>query len=137
MSDGPLPGAEVAPPEADSIGELLRRLLEDVVHLVRTELRLARAEVGAGAAAAAGGAGMIVGGIVFVSAALICLTVALVAWLSTWLGVPGAALAVAAGTAVLGMVLILLGVNAVKKIDLAPRRTVANVKRDVQALKGE
>lgn len=123
--------------EPDSIGELFRRLLEDVVHLVRTELRLARAELAGAAGPAMGGLALIIGGVVFASAALLCLVGALVAWLATFLGVTGAALASAAILGVLAAILVGIGLGAIRKTELAPRRAVANVKRDVQALKGE
>lgn len=139
MSDDPdvfaKPGASSGTDEP-STGELMSRLSQDVSQLVRDELRLAQLEVTAKAKNAGIGAGMFgVAGIlalygvgVLIATAVLALALAVSAWLAAL--IVGVVLLAAAGVAAL------LGRNRV--VDAAPpvpERAVANLKRDVDAVR--
>ncbi len=121
----------------DSLGQLTVRLVDDVVHLVRTELRLARTEMQEGISQALIAVGAVAAGGMIASLALLCLLVAGIAALAKSVGIVAAALIVAAIVAVVGAILIFVGIGMLKKIELAPKRMVANLKRDVETLKGD
>lgn len=123
--------------ERESIADLFRRLIDDVVGLVRTELQLARAEVGANIGQAAGGVGAIAIGGMLALVATSCLLVATIAWLAEIVGLVAAALIVAAVLAIGAAVLIMTGIGRLKRIDLAPKRAAANLHRSVEMLKGD
>lgn len=123
--------------QRESIADLFRRLIDDIVGLVRTELQLARAEVGVSIGRAASGvAAVAVGGMLALTATS-CLLVATIAWLAEHVGLVAAALIVAAVLAVAAGVLIVIGLGRLKHIDLAPKRSAANLQRSVDMLKGD
>ncbi len=134
MTDGAPP--QPAPAARDSIGDLLRRLVDDMILLVRSELRLAGGEIRQKAAGAAGSVGAIVAGATLLSLATLCLVGAAVAWLAERVGLVPAALIVAAATAGVGALLIIVGIGRLRTTDLAPQRAVANLKRSVGTLTG-
>ena len=68
---------------------------------------------------------------------MLCLLGAVVAWLAQSVGIVAAALIVAAGAIVVGGGLIAFGIGRLKQFELAPKRTVANLKRDAETLKGD
>ena len=120
-----------------SIGELLRRLVDDLLNLVRSELRLAGGEVRANLAGALGSLGAIVVGGLLISVAMLCLLGAGVAFLAQSVGIVAAALIVAGGATLLGAILIIAGIAKLKATELVPRRAVANLRRDAETLKGD
>lgn len=124
-------------PERQSIAGLLKRLGDEFVALIRSELRLASGEVSANLAEAIGGLIAIGVGVVLVMAAMLCLLGAIVAFVSQFVGLVAAALIVAAVTMILGGIAIFVGAARLKATDLAPRRAVANLRRDVGTLKGD
>ena len=124
------------PENNSSIGELLRQLVEDVGHLFRTELRLAQAEVRSNISGLKGGITAIAVGGVFLLVAMFTLVGAFVGWLTPYVGAGWAAFIVAVVLAVAGMIAISVGSNKLKVTNLAPQRTVASIKQDAQALKG-
>ena len=124
-------------PRAGSLGDLLTRLVEDVVVLIRAELRLASSEMRGKAAAAGGSVIAIAAGFMLVSVAMVCLLAAGIAFLALYIGIVAAALVFAGVTALIGGILILGGINKVKNLDLAPRRSIAMLKRSAETLKGE
>lgn len=122
--------------EGRSVGELLRDLLGDVSDLIRQEMRLARTEaqdkIGQMVTAIVS---MVAGGLIGF-AALIVLLDALVyglteAGLERW----AAALIVGVVVAIVGFVLVRKGQNDLSAANLAPERTAANVRRDVNLVK--
>lgn len=134
--EGDVP-AYVAEVRRDSLGELLRRLLDDVVYLVRSEFQLARSEMRDSVASAMGGLGALAAGGAVMIIAGFCLVGGIVALLATSVGIVAASFIVAAVATVIGALLILFGINRLKQVDFAPGRTVSSLKRSAEALKGD
>jgi putative superfamily III holin-X len=120
-----------------SIGELFGQLTQDMTLLVRQEIQLARSEMGEKLtrfatnlmAVAAGGFVAYVGGLALVAALI--LAVHDLANISLAVS----ALIVGAVFAIAGYVMLKRGLNELKRVDIAPRRTVENIKDDVQSIK--
>ena len=121
----------------ESIGALVRRLVDEMVYLVRSEFRLARSEMRASAISASGSLAAMAVGAMLISVALFCLLAGVVAWLAQSVGVVAAAFIVAGVSAVFGGVLIAVGIARLKSIDFAPARAVANLKRSAETFKGD
>ena len=132
-----MPPAQLAAPEPLSISELLRRLIEDIGYLFRTELRLARSEFHANLAAAKSGAAAIAVGGIFLTGSLLAFLAAAVGFLAPYFGVGWAAMIVGGASLLLGFILIAVGGSAIGKANFAPTRAVARLKRDAKALQGE
>lgn len=120
-----------------SIGDLLRSLIDDIVVLIRAEMGVAGGEIRDNLADAVGSLAAVAVGMMFLSVATLCLLGAGVAALAQYTGLVAAALIVAAFASVVAGALILIGIGRLKKVDLAPRRAVANLKRDMETLKGD
>ena len=128
---------ETKPPKRASIGDLLRQLVDDIIDLVRTELKLARAEVtDSMRKSAVSLAAIAVGGMLAMVAAT-CLLIALIVWLSTKVGLLMATLLVAGVSGAGAAVLIAGGIAKLQQTDLAPKRATANLKRHAEKLKGD
>ena len=118
-----------------SIGELLGRLSEQGARLVHAEIELAKAEVAARAQAAGIGAGLFAGAALFgffavatlIATAIMGLANAVAPWL--------AGLIVSLVLLALTAALALVGRYKLKAGATKPNRTVANVKKDVDAVK--
>lgn len=124
------------PQDQPSIGDLLRRLVEDTQHLFRTEIRLAKSEFRSNIAAAARGAvGIAVGGVLLLGA-IFTLLGAAVAFLSPLVGAGFAGLIVAGAAALIGGILVALGARKLSASSFAPDKTVASLRHDAAALKG-
>ena len=131
-------GVDVTKPaERESIAALLRRLIEEVSALIRMELRLARSELGASVKAAISGVVAIALGGVLAMIAMTCLLVATIVWLADHIGLLAAVLSVGGVLAVIAAILIFVGVGRLQRLDLAPKRTIANLKGDAEILKGD
>lgn len=120
-----------------SLADLVRTLVADIGHLLRTELRLARSEVRSNVKAAAGGAIAVGAGIVLMLGAVFTLLAALVGWLTPQFGAGLAALIVGLGTAVVAMILIVVGGRRLSPTELMPDRSAASVREGVEVLKGD
>ena len=120
--------------EDRSIGELFGQLSQDMTLLFRQELQLARAELSEKIShgnhnrfsVLAGGFVVYVGALALVAALILGLHE--VAEISPWVS----ALIVGAIFAVAGYVMLNRGLKELKRVDLAPRRTVETLKDDVQ-----
>jgi putative superfamily III holin-X len=120
--------------EDRSIGELFGQLSQDMTLLFRQELQLARAEMSEKisqvtsnlVSVVAGGFVAYVGALALVAALILGLHEA--AEISPWVS----ALIVGAIFAVAGYVMLNRGLKELKRVDLAPRRTVETLKDDVQ-----
>jgi hypothetical protein len=120
--------------EDRSIGELFGQLSQDMTLLFRQEVQLARAEMsekisqvtGNLVSVVAGGFVAYVGALALVAALILGLHEA--ADISPWVS----ALIVGAIFAVAGYVMLNRGLKELKRVDLAPRRTVETLKDDVQ-----
>lgn len=126
----------MAAPQDRTTGTLLGDAARQIGDLVRGEVELARAEVEQKLRRAVGGLVMIGAAAVLSIVALSLLCDALVAWLVSAGVAPGwAALIVAAGAAVLALILALVGRKAVAPSGLYPRRTAQNIRRDAEQIK--
>jgi hypothetical protein len=117
-----------------SIGELFGQLSQDMTLLVRQEIQLARTEMSDKlsrfttnlTAVLSGGFVAYLGGLALVAALI--LAIRDLANISLALS----ALIVGAVLAIVGYVMLQKGVKELKRVDLAPRRTVETLKDDVQ-----
>jgi len=120
--------------EDRSIGELFGQLSQDMTLLFRQELQLARAELSEKisqvtsnlVSVVAGGFVVYVGTLALVTALILGLHEAVE--VSPWVS----ALIVGVIFAVAGYVMLNRGLKELKRVDLAPRRTVESLKDDVQ-----
>ena len=123
-------------PEARSIGELLRDLASDSASLVQQEFALARAEAEAKLHQMIMAAiELLVGALVGFAALIILLDAGVYslaeAGLQRWL----AALIVGGVVAVIGFLLVRKGQNDLAATRLAPERTAANLRKDLDLVK--
>lgn len=120
--------------ESQSAFGLLRRLTDELSRLLRQELALAVAEIsrsmrvmlGAAASVAVGGAVLFMGLLAMLAAAVLGLATVLHPWL--------AALLIGATVAVVGIVLVLLGIRSLDPANLKPARTTESLRRDKDVL---
>jgi len=122
-----------------SIGELFGQLSQDMTLLVRQEIQLARSEMSEKISrlttnlisVAAGGFVAYLGGLALVGALILAirdLANISLAW---------SALIVGGVLAIIGYVMLQRGMKELKRAELAPRRTVDNIKDDVQSIKDD
>jgi hypothetical protein len=117
-----------------SIGELFGQLSQDMTLLVRQEVQLARTEMSDKLSrlttnlisVAAGGFVAYLGGLALVAAVILALRDLANISLAVSAVIVGAILAV------IGWVMLQRGLKEMKRVDLAPRRTVETLKDDVQ-----
>ncbi len=120
--------------EDRSVGELFGQLSQDMTLLFRQEVQLARAEMTEKISRVTNNLVSVVAGGFVVYIAALALVAALilvlndVAHISPWVS----ALIVGAVLAVAGGVMLNRGLKELKRVDLAPRRTVETLKDDVQ-----
>jgi hypothetical protein len=120
-----------------SIGELFGQLTQDMTLLVRQEIQLARSEVSEKLSrlatnlisVAAGGFVAYVGGLALVAALILALHDLANISLAISALIVGAVLTIA------GYIMLKRGLTELKRVDIAPRRTVENIKDDVQSIK--
>ncbi len=120
--------------EDRSIGELFGQLSQDMTLLFRQELQLARAEMSDKISqlttnlisVAAGGFVAYLGGLALVAALILAIRDLANISLAVSALIVGAVLAIA------GYVMLQRGMKELKRVDLAPRRTVESLKDDVQ-----
>jgi uncharacterized membrane protein len=117
-----------------SLGELFGQLTQDMTLLVRQEIQLARTEMSEKisrvtanlVSVGAGGFVAYLGGLALVGALILAirdLANISLAW---------SALIVGAVLAIIGYVMLQRGLKELKRVDIAPRRTVETLKDDVQ-----
>jgi uncharacterized membrane protein len=117
-----------------SIGELFGQLSQDMTLIVRQEIQLARTEMSDKIsrlttnliAVGAGGFVVYLGGLALVAAVILALRDLANISLAV------SALIVGAVLAIIGWVMLQRGLKEMKRVDLAPRRTVETLKDDVQ-----
>ena len=124
--------------ESRSIGELLRDLATDTTSLVRQELTLARTEAQDKLHQSIAAVIAIVAGALIAFAALIVLLDAVVyglveAGLERWL----ASLIVGGTVAIVGYLTVRKGQKELSETRLAPERTTANVRKDIDLVRGQ
>ncbi|MHA3980198.1 phage holin family protein [Halovulum sp. GXIMD14794] len=120
-----------------STAGLLSDLLGHVHGMVRNEVNLARAEISESVNRATGSAVMLIVAAVIGLTALDVLAGAAVAGLAeaTELGAGWSALIVGGVLALVALILVLRGRSNLKFSNLAPKRTVRNVRRDANTVK--
>jgi len=117
-----------------SIGELFGQLSQDMTLLVRQEIQLARTEMSDKlsrlatnlVSVAAGGFVAYLGGLALVAALILAIRDL------ANISLAFSALIVGAILAIVGYVMLQRGMKELKRVDLAPRRTVETLKDDVQ-----
>ncbi len=134
--DGDKPSKADAPPPL-SLGELLKRLVEDTGTLFRSELRLAQAELTANIGKAMQPLSMIMLGGLLLLGGLFTLLGALVAWLTPLVGAGFAALIVAIAAAGAGLGLVAAGKKQLTSIGFLPSRVAKALQDDVKAFEGQ
>ncbi len=120
--------------EDRSIGELFGQLSQDMTLLFRQEVQLARAEMSDKISqlttnlisVAAGGFVAYLGGLALVAALILAIRDLANISLAVSALIVGAVLAIA------GYIMLQRGMKELKRVDLAPRRTVESLKDDVQ-----
>ena len=120
----------------ETIADLLRQLVDDGNHLVRTEIRLAKSEFRDNVATIGRGAVGIGIGAVLLLGAVFTLLGGAVGFLSPLVGAGWAAVIVGLVALAIGGGLIMTGVNKLKMSSLAPDRTVKSVKHDAEMISG-
>jgi hypothetical protein len=122
-----------------SIGELFGQLTQDMTLLVRQEVQLARTEMTEKLSkltanlisVGAGGFVAYLGGLALMAALILAvrdLANISLAW---------SALIVGGILAIIGYVMLQRGLKELKQVELAPRRSVENIKDDVQSIKDD
>ena len=121
----------------ESIPDLLRQLVEDGNHLVRTEIRLAKAEVRDNIAAAVRGGVSIGIGVVLALGAIFTLLGAAVGFLTPLLGAGWAALLVGLVALAVGGLLVVTGAKKLSPASLVPDRAIGSIKADAATIAKE
>ena len=122
-----------------SIGELFGQLSQDLTLLIRQEIQLARSEMtdkisrlGRNlVSVGAGGFVVYLGGLALMAAVILALR-DLANISLAWSSVIGGVI-----LAIVGYAMLQRGLKELKRADLAPRRTVENIRDDVQAIKDD
>lgn len=115
--------------DARSISRLLGDAFEQLSQLIQTEIRLARAELTDKAMSAGMGLGLLFGGLLLIVPALVLFLLALA------MSPVGAHLLSGLVGAVLGGLLIGIGLQRLKPSSLTPDTTIRQVKKDIAAAK--
>jgi hypothetical protein len=116
--------------EERSIGELFSDLANQTSVLVRQEVDLARTEMTQKAAALGKDAGVIGAGAVLALGGYLALVAAMIVVLDIWLPLWLSAVIVGVLLAGIGFVLVQQGLSAIRRVNLAPRETIATLKDD-------
>lgn len=124
------------PTDGASIGDLLRSLIGDIQHLLRTELRLFQAEIRGNVGGLKTGIILLAAGGTLMLAAIITLFAAFVGWLIPVVGHGWAELIVAVVSAIIGIILLGTGQKKLGATGLSPDRSIASLKQDAETLKG-
>jgi hypothetical protein len=116
-----------------SLGDLFADLSRDITTLVRQEINLARTELGQTASKVGRDIGFLAVGGLVIYAGFLGILAAIVIILGT-VGLPWwlSALIVGLIVAIVGYLLVRRGLDALKKENLAPQKTVETIKEDVE-----
>lgn len=125
-----------APPDPRGIGELLRDLASDGTRLVRDEIALARSEAQEKARQVGVAVGMIAAGAVLAIPAIVLVLQAVVKLLAVYMPEWVAALLVGVVVGLVGYLLVRKGQASLSGSRLAPERTAASLRRDVDLVQG-
>lgn len=122
-----------APPER-SLADLFSELSEQASILVRQEIQLAQTEMTRKATKAGRNVGVVVAGGIVALAAFYSIVAALILALSQVMDGWLAALIVAVTLAIVAALLVQYGLNKLKQIDPAPRRTIETMRENKEWL---
>ena len=122
--------------EARTLPELVGELSGDLATLVRKESELIRTELGEKLHTAGKAAGEMAAGGLLMVAALLVLLQALVIALSKVMDPLWASLLVGGVVAVIGLVLVRMGMKMLSGKNLAPDRSTRQLRKDTQLMKG-
>ncbi len=123
------------PERSLGLNELLGEALRNTADLINTEMALLRAELASSIRQVAVGLALFVFAAVFVIIALGLAIDALVVWLTPILGSPAnAAIACAAGAAVIAVLLAIIGYSKVRVETLYPERTASSLRSDARMI---
>ncbi|MCA9874779.1 MAG: phage holin family protein [Anaerolineales bacterium] len=117
-----------------TVGDLLSDLSAQASQLVHQEIKLAQAEMTQKASKAGQEIALIAVGGVLANAALLALVYAIILVLGTWMSLWIAALIVAIVVGIVAGILVWAGIDALKKINPAPTRTIATLQEDKEWL---
>lgn len=111
--------------EDRSLSDLISELTRETSTLIRQEVDLAKTEISAKASLVAKDVGMLAAGVLVAYAGILTLIAALVILLAQ-AGMPwwGSALLVGVVIVAIGGLLVRSGINALRRTDLTPRRTI-------------
>jgi len=118
-----------------SLGDLFAELATETSTLVRQEVQLAKTELTQKVTSAGKDAGMIGAGGALAYAGLLAIIAAVIIGLGHLIGMGWSALIVGLVVVGIGYVLIQQGLNALKRIDPAPRETIESLKEDKEWVK--
>jgi hypothetical protein len=119
-----------------STPEIFGSVLNQLTLLFRKEFQLARTEVGEKVGqAVAGMAMMLIGAVLLIPALVILLEAAVAAIIDAGLEAHWAALIVGGAALLIGIILALVGLNRLKAENLAPSRTIEQLRQDTVVAK--
>ncbi|HEY0788663.1 MAG TPA: phage holin family protein [Thermoanaerobaculia bacterium] len=122
---------------AESLGALVRGLLEDISTLFRSEIALAKIEIRQTVAGLGGVAALFAGALLFVLIGLAFLFVTLVLLLALVMPAWAATLLVAIVLFALAAGAALLGRSRLRKTEFAPMEAIRGMKTDVEMIRSE
>jgi len=121
-----------------TVVDIVRDLLAETTTLLRKESQLARAEISEKVDQAVRGVGFVIAGAVLLIPALVVLLGAAVfAMIDAGIDARWAALAVGGVALIVGVLLALVGVRAMRADQLMPRKAMAHVQRDLSMAKNQ
>jgi hypothetical protein len=127
-----------APHANRSIPEVFSDLVGQLTTLLRKEAELARTEVSEKISKIAMGIGLaMIGGVLVIPALVVLLGAIVSALTSNGMAIYLAALIVGGSTLVIGIVLMITGMERLKAENLVPEKTVHQLQRDVEVAKNE
>ena len=118
-----------------SLGELFSELSQEASSLIRQEVQLAKAEVTRTATQAGKEVGIIAAGGFVAYAGFLALVAAAIFGVAEFLPLWLSALIIGVIVAGVGYLILQKGLNGLKEIDPAPRRTIESLKEDKEWLK--
>jgi Putative Actinobacterial Holin-X, holin superfamily III len=121
-----------------TVVDIVRDLLTETSTLLRKESQLARAEISEKVDQAIRGVGMVIAGAVLLIPALVVLLGAAVfAMIDAGIDARWAAFAVGGAALLVGLLLAVIGVRAMRADQLMPRKSIAHVQRDLSMAKNQ
>ena len=119
-----------------SVPEIFSSILNQLTNLFRKEMQLARTEVSEKVGQAVGGIVMVlIGAVLLIPALVILLQAGVAALIDAGMEAHWAALIVGGAALLLGAILAMIGVSRLKAENLAPKRTIEQLRQDTVVAK--